>query len=171
MRACSAATRSHDEYLCSPPLIAFILANSHGDFLRGKIRGGGTKQPAPPYQRPAASTPQMGGGHHCCCCLNPPPNPLFPWPSTPQGLQGALRSTTGTGELEHSGISALTTLQGQDTRSNARCGHFGPALCRLQLLQQPLVSLSGWTRRGFPPAFLDEMKGRKIKGGSSQNEL
>lgn len=47
MRACSAATRSYDEYLCSPPLIAFILANSHGDFLRGKIRGGGTKQPAP----------------------------------------------------------------------------------------------------------------------------
>lgn len=115
------------------PLIAFILANSHGDFLRGKIRGGGTKQPAPPYQRPAASPPQKGG-HHCCCCLNPP-NSLFPWPSTPQRPQGALRLTTGTGELEHSGISSLTPLQGQDTRSNARCGHFGPALCRLQLLQ------------------------------------
>lgn len=68
------------------PLIAFILANSHGDFLRGKIRGGGTKQPAPPYQRPAASPPQKGGAP---LLLLPkptkPPVPLAKHTPTPAG--------------------------------------------------------------------------------------
>lgn len=93
MRACSAATRSHDEYLCSPPPHCFYPRQQPRRFLTGKDKGRRYKATSTPLPTPSCLHTPNGGA----------PLLLLPKPTTkpPVPLAEHTPRPAGSPEIDH----------------------------------------------------------------------